>query len=233
MDIVIRKKDTLYRAEGGWFSGYWHFSFGEYDDPQNTSFGLLRVFNVDTLAPGAVWPLHPHRDIEVVTYCVDGEFQHADSRGQGGILYPGDVQHTTVGSGFWHSEINHSKEKPMTFIQIWIMPRETGLRPSVEQRSVRPEERLNRLLPLVSNTHPGALPIQQDAEVYSSTLESRNSLHHSLASGQGAYVYLISGEIHLNDRQMDSGDAAKVQGVRGFDLQAVRQSELYMVVVPV
>src|SRR3990172_9802817 len=169
--LHIRKKERIYRTDGGWFSGYWHFSFDQYYDPENTQFGSLRVFNVDTLVPGAVWPLHPHRDIEVITYCVEGEFQHSDNLGQDGGLYPGDVQHTTLGRGLWHSEINHSKEEPMTFIQVWVMPRVEGLPPSLEQRHVEPQERLNKLLPLVSNTYPGALPIEQDAAAYAATVE--------------------------------------------------------------
>src|SRR5438876_9277042 len=134
--IEVRKKEDIFHIDGDWFSGYWHFSFDQYFDPKNTNFGTLRVFNVDTLVPGGVWPMHPHRDIEVITYCVDGEFQHADNHGNGGVLYPGDVQHTTVGRGMEHSEINHSQEKPMTFIQVWIIPRTRGLPPSLEQRKV-------------------------------------------------------------------------------------------------
>jgi len=229
--ITIRKKDEIYHVEGGWFSGDWHFSFDQYRDPANTRFGTLRVFNVDTLVPGGVWPLHPHHDIEVVTYCVDGEFKHADNLGNDGVLYPGDVQHTTVGSGLWHSEINNSKEKPMTFIQLWIFPRVAGLVPSVHQRHVRPEDRLNRLLPLVSSIHTGALSIQQDAQVYASTLEPRSSLDHNVARGQGAYLYVISGNIRLNDRAMASGDAAKVLGSGRMVIQSLEKSELFMVVV--
>ena len=180
--------------------------------------------------------MHPHHDIEVVTYCVDGEFKHADNLGNEGILYPGDVQHTTVGSGLWHSEINNSKEKPMTFIQLWIFPRVAGLVPSIRQRHVKPEERLNRLLPLVSSIHAGALPIQQDAQVYASTLEPRATLDHSVSRGQGAYLYVISGNIRLNDRGMTSGDAAKILGgdhLTRMTIQSLEKSELFMVVVEV
>lgn len=231
--IQLRKKEQIYHIEGGWFSGDWHFSFDHYYDPENTRFGTLRVFNVDTLVPGAVWPLHPHRDIEVVTYCVDGEFQHADERGKDGVLYPGDVQHTTVGRGMMHSEINHSTETPMTFIQVWIMPRLFGLPPSVEQRHVKPEERLNRFLPLVSNRHPGALPIHQDAEVYAATVEAGIRLKHVLAEGFGAYVYLISGRVRLNGQEMAPGDAAKVWDEQAIFVEGIERSELFMVVVRV
>ena len=249
--LHIRKKEQIYRTDGGWFSGYWHFSFDQYYDPENTQFGTLMVFNVDTLVPGAVWPMHPHRDIEVVTYCVDGEFRHADNLGNDGVLAPGDVQHTTVGRGLAHSEINHSAEKPMTFIQVWVLPRVAGLPPSVEQRHVRPEERLNRFLPLVSNRHPDALPIEQEAEVYAATLEPGARLEHTLAPGDGAYVYLISGRARLDlypahpgqgshavgwpfpDSEMAAGDAGKVWDEKALTIEGVERSELFVVVVKV
>ena len=161
--IKVRKRDEIFHIKEDWFEGYWHFSFGVppqgFNDPENTSFGTLRVFNIDTLVPGGVWPMHPHRDIEVITYCLDGEFQHADQRGKGGVLYPGDVQHTTVGRGMLHEEINHSQTNPMTFLQVWIMPRQLGLEPSVELRNVDRQERLNRFLTLVSYKDSRALPL--------------------------------------------------------------------------
>ena len=136
--ITVRDPGEIYQAKGeiedGTFRGRWHFSFGDYHDPDNAGFGTLRVFNDDTLSPGATWPLHPHRDIEVVTYCAEGEFRHADERGKGGVLKKGWVQHTAVGSGMWHSEINNRTDAPMRFIQMWFYPSERGLPPSVEQR---------------------------------------------------------------------------------------------------
>ena len=141
--------------ENGTFHGRWHFSFGEYYDRRYMHFGTLRVFNDDTLSPGAIWPLHPHRDIEVVTYCAAGEFRHADQHGEGGVLKKGWVQHTTVGRGLFHSEINNLPDQPMRFIQMWFAPLRHGLPPSVQQKQVEREERTNRLLALVSNEDPG------------------------------------------------------------------------------
>ena len=126
MTISIRKPESIYQAHGniknGTFSGRWHLSFDDYYDPNFKNFGPLRVFNDDTLSSGAVWPLHPHREIEVVTYCAEGEFRHADERGEGGILQKGWVQHTTVGKGMWHSKINNRTDMPMRFIQMWFQP---------------------------------------------------------------------------------------------------------------
>ena len=147
--ITLRPRATLHHVEGGWFSANWHFSFDTYNDPENTWFGDLRVFNDDRLVPGAVWPMHPHRDIEGVTYVAEGSFEHADSRGNGGILPPGSVQRATLGSGMQHSEGNHSQTEPMRFIQIWIIPRERGLEPSVEQREFPDAVRRGGWLPVL------------------------------------------------------------------------------------
>src|SRR5881628_3006132 len=193
--IAIRKPEDIHLASGvienGTFLGRWAFSFGEYYDPENMGFGTLRVFNDDTLTPGAVWPLHPHRDIEVVTYCAEGEFRHADENGKGGVLKEGWVQHTTVGRGMWHSEINNRKDVPMRFIQMWYTPSAPGLEPSVEQKAVEKEERTNRFLPLVSIDDKGALLILSDATVLSSFLEKGRSLTHALEAHRGAYLHLV------------------------------------------
>ncbi len=138
--IQVRDPKSIYQIDGsiknGKFHGRWHFSFGDYYDPRYKDFGTLRVFNDDTLTPGAVWPLHPHRDNEVVTYCAEGEFRHADEHGVGGVLRKGWVQHTTVGSGMLHSEINNRPDQPMRFIQMWFYPSKYDLPPAVEQKAV-------------------------------------------------------------------------------------------------
>jgi len=131
--LTLRPRASLHHVEGGWFAANWHFSFDDYNDPENTWFGDLRVFNDDRLVPGAAWPMHPHRDIEGITYVAEGTFEHADSRGNGGILPPGSLQRATLGSGMQHSERNGSKKEPMRFIQMWIIPARRGLEPSVEQ----------------------------------------------------------------------------------------------------
>ncbi|MDC4203810.1 MAG: pirin family protein [Candidatus Manganitrophus sp.] len=227
--IQLRRKEEIFHVEEEWFSADWHFSFDGYVDPENTLFGTLRVFNVDTLIPGAVWPMHPHRDIEVITYCVAGAFEHADSLGHDGVLWPGDVQHTTVGSGVEHSEINHSDRNPMTFIQVWILPWKGGLTPHVEQRHIRKEERLHRFLPVVSNRSPGALPIEQNAEAYAAALTAGDRIDHRLEPGDGIYFYVISGAVSLNGQALNAGDAAKVREEPALTVEAAQESELFMV----
>ncbi len=146
--IQVRDPKSIYQINGsiknGKFQGRWHFSFGDYYDPRFEDFGALRVFNDDTLTPGAVWPLHPHRDNEVVTYCAEGEFRHADEHGIGDVLKKGWVQHTTVGSGIWHSEINNRPDRPMRFIQMWFYPSKYDLPPAVEQKAVEKNDRTDR-----------------------------------------------------------------------------------------
>jgi redox-sensitive bicupin YhaK (pirin superfamily) len=147
--LTIRRDRDIFGTDGGWYRARWHFSFDQYYDPQHVGIGMLRVFNHDTLVPGAVWPMHPHRDIEGVTYVVAGSFEHADSLGENGVLEPGGVQRMTLGSGAEHSERNHSQTEPMQFIQMWIMPNRRGLPPGVEQRQHTVEERHNRLLAIL------------------------------------------------------------------------------------
>jgi hypothetical protein len=234
--IEVRKRKEIFHIKEDWFEGYWHFSFGSppqgYYDPDNTNFGTLRVHNVDTLVPGGVWPMHPHRDIEVITYCLDGEFQHADENGKGGVLYQGDVQHTTVGRGMYHEEINHRQDIPMTFLQIWIMPREKGLNPAMEQRAVEKGQRQNRFLTLVSDKDPQALPIQQDAEFVVASLEPEKSISYELGPGYGAYLYVVSGEVDLDGVTLSQGDAANIIG-ESVEVRGNQESEIAMVVVRV
>ncbi len=164
--IKLRTPAEIYQAHGqignGTFHGRWHFSFDRYHDPDHVQFGTVRVFNDDTLSPGAVWPLHPHREIEVVTYCAEGEFRHADEHGVGGVLQKGWVQHTTVGKGMLQSEINNRADESMRFIQMWFIPSKRRLEPAVQQRRVEREDRANRFLLLVSNQDAEALPIRYE-----------------------------------------------------------------------
>jgi quercetin 2,3-dioxygenase len=224
--IQIRPAETIYHVEGGWFSANWHFSFDHYHDPNNMGWGLLRVFNDDRLVPAAAWPMHPHRDIEGVTYVAEGMFEHADSRGNGGVLPPGSVQRATLGSGMMHSEMNHSKTEPMRFIQLWIMPARRGLEPSVEQRSYSETQRRNRLravlVPAPGYGGPGApaadsaVTVHQDAAVYASLLDPGAAVRHRLRDGFRAYFFVVHGVGTIGSvppgegGSVDEGGAAKI-----------------------
>ena len=232
--ITVRQPEEIYQAEGtiegGTFHGRWHFSFDQYRDPEHMHFGPLRVFNDDTLSPGAVWPLHHHQNIEVVTYCAGGEFRHADQRGEGGVLKKGWVQHTTVGRGMYHSEINDRPDQPMRFIQMWFLPTKQNLEPSVEQKPVAREERLNRFLPLVSNEHAGALPIHSDAQVHACFLEAGRAVQYPIDGGWGVYLYVLEGgPIQLDGYRIPALAAAQVTQERALRVEAEGDAELLLV----
>ena len=232
--IIIREPEAIYQAHGaiqnGTFHGRWHFSFDQYYDPEYTHFGTLRVFNDDTLSLGAVWPLHPHRDIEVVTYCADGEFRHEDENGKGDILKKGWVQHTTVGSGMWHSEINNKRDIPMRFIQMWFFPSRKDLKPSVEQKAVEKKNRTNRFLLLVSNDHSGALKIFSDADVYSCFLQAGRRVEHQISVKRGGYLYVMEGgPVKVNGHQVPLLGAAKLSEDMKVAVDAEKDAELLLV----
>jgi redox-sensitive bicupin YhaK (pirin superfamily) len=234
--IRLRPPESIYQAHGaiqnGTFAGRWHFSFDEYSDPEYVHFGTLRVFNDYTLSPGAVWPLHPHRNIEVVTYCAAGEFLHADEHGQGSILRKGWVQHTTVGKGMYHSEINNRADEPMRFIQMWFFPWEKDLAPAVQQKVVKPAERTNRFLPLVANQKPGALPIYSEARVLSCLLQPGHQVTHPLAENQGAYLYVLEGgPVTVNGLAAPALAAAMVTEEPLLEVAALGEAELVLVEV--
>jgi len=228
--LIIRRDADIYRAEGGWFSARWHFSFDTYRDPENMGWGPLRVFNDDRLVPGAVWPLHPHRDIEGLTYVVEGTFRHEDNLGNDGILPAGSVQRMTLGSGAWHSEQNGSEDEPMRFIQMWILPSELGLPPSVEQKVFT--DRTDRLLEVVSPDGGEAVLVHRDAWVYVSRLTPGTEVEHRFGSGRCGYLYVISGALEVGDEKLGTGDAAKIRDEATLPLRAAETTELILVDVP-
>jgi redox-sensitive bicupin YhaK (pirin superfamily) len=230
--IQIRRDDQIHSQEGGWFHARWHFSFDDYRDPEQMGFGPLRVFNDDRLEPGAVWPLHPHRDIEGITYVVEGTFEHSDSLGNGGQLPPGSIRRATLGSGMWHSERNGSATEPMRFLQFWILPDTPNLEPSVQQRSFSEEERRNGLLRVAGPLPEDPILVHQDASVHVGLLDSGAEVEHALGEGRGAYVYLIRGAGRFDDEPVETGAAARVFGQASLRLEATQASEVILVDLP-
>jgi quercetin 2,3-dioxygenase len=232
--IQVRRDSEIYAKDGGWFRARWHFSFDEYYDEANMGIGTLRVFNHDTLVAGAVWPMHPHRDVEGITYVVAGEFEHADSLGNDGILLPGGVQRMTLGSGAYHSERNHSQTEEMQFIQMWIMPSERGLPPSVEQRQYSEEDRSNGLLRILrpEGSDGEGVSVHRDVSMYVARLEPGISVEHQFGEGRGGYFYLISGATNVNEEPFSTGYAAKILGAGLFRVHATETSELIFVDTP-
>ncbi|MGH2546749.1 MAG: pirin family protein [Actinomycetota bacterium] len=230
--IRVRRDQEIYRAEGGWFTARWHFSFDRYRDPENMGWGPLRVFNDDRLVPGAVWPLHPHRNIEGITYVVEGTFRHQDDQGGGGVLPAGSVQRMTLGSGAWHSEQNGSETEPMRFIQLWIMPTERGLSPSLEQKVFTEQDRTDRLLEVLSPEGGETVKVHGDARVFVSRLNAGTEVVHRLGPGRGTYLYVIEGALRAGDEKLGTGDAAKVRDEGTLTLAADETTELILVDVP-
>ena len=230
MTIKIRRDDEISDVDGGWFRARWHYSFDSYRDPEYVSFGSLRVFNDDRLVPGAIWPMHPHRDIEGLTYVVEGTFRHQDDVGGApGPLPAGAVQRMTLGTGALHSEQNASESEGMRFIQMWIMPAERGLPPGVEQRVFSTEDRTDTLLRAISGDGGDAVLVHQDAHVFVSRLTAGNAVKHDLPAGRGAYLYVIDGDLTVNGERMETGAAAQIADETSIAIEAAADSELIMV----
>ena len=212
-NITIREADTIWREEGGWFDARWHFSFDRYRDPEQMGVGALRVFNDDRIVAGAEWPLHPHRDIESLTYVVEGKFLHADSLGNNGRLEPGAAQVMTFSHrGDLHSEKNGSPDDGMRFIQFWILPSVRGLETRVQQRQYRLEDRTDRWLQIMGPAGTDGLDLAQDARALVSHLTERGKLEHTFGPGRGGYLYVIDGRLSLDGDSLRTGDAAKITG---------------------
>lgn len=233
--IKIIKSSEHFHNEEDWLSTYWHFSFAHYQDPSKMNFGPLRVFNDDIIQPGTGFDFHPHRDMEIVTYVIDGELEHKDNQGNHGVIQSGEIQRMTAGSGILHSEYNHSKEKPLRLLQMWLFANRRDLDPSWEQRKFDKAARSNKLLPVIvpENEEDGqALHIHQDADIYVSSLAPGNRVEHKLAKDRKAYVFVIEGKAELNNSLMETRDAAKVENEDKLAIQAEKPTELILLDLP-
>jgi quercetin 2,3-dioxygenase len=231
--LEIRRGEEIYEADGGWFNARWHFSFDQYHDPEQMGVGPLRVFNDDRIIAGAVWPMHPHQDIESLTYVVEGDFEHADSLGNGGRLKPGAAQVMRFShEGALHSERNGSDDEGMRFIQFWILPSEEGLESSLQQQQYTVGDRTNRWLQIMGPEGEEGLDLSQDASVLVSRLEPDTMLPHDFAEGRGGYVYMIEGKGTFDQDTLEGGDSAKVFGAHVLTVTAVEPTEVILVDVP-
>jgi quercetin 2,3-dioxygenase len=206
MISTIKSNDRHYQ-DTGWLQTRWHFSFSDYHDPNNVNFGPLRVFNDDVIQPGQGFGMHPHRDMEVVTYVLSGALEHRDHLGNRGVIHPGEVQVMSAGKGIMHSEFNHSKEKVAHLLQLWVLPRTTGGKPRWEQKQFGVEDRRGRLLPVVSSGNiSGTLSIDQDATIYVSSLKAGERVKQTIGEERRAYLFVISGELKVNGTPHQAGD---------------------------
>ena len=232
--IKTIRADERYHAETDWLNTHWHFSFDHYHDPANMNFGSLRVFNDDVVAPAGGFPFHSHREMEIVTYIIDGALEHRDNMGNIGVIRPGEIQRMSAGTGVVHSEYNPSKKEPVHFLQLWIMPAVKHLQPSWEQKSFSLAERSGKLLPIAvpagSNgssataSAKGAVQIHQDAKIFTSLLAPGQSTTHQIGEGRRAYIFVIGGSLKLNGETLSAGDQARVTSERELQLAAAPES---------
>ena len=211
---IIRSADR-HHIENEWLSAYWHFSFDHYHDPANISFGPLRVFNNDTIAPGGGFPFHSHHEMEIVTYVIQGQLEHRDTLGNHGVISPGEVQRMSAGTGIRHSEFNPSAAEATHLVQLWLLPAASQLSPSWEQKRYPLEERTGKLLPVAvpagSERRPAhAVEVHQDATMYTSLLGPGQSAAHTLAPGRRAYIFVVAGELQINGDTLRAGDQARI-----------------------
>jgi redox-sensitive bicupin YhaK (pirin superfamily) len=205
--LTLRKAEERGKADFGWLDSRHSFSFGDYYDPAFLGFGPLRVINDDRVAAGGGFPTHPHRDMEIVTYVLDGALQHRDSIGTGSVIGAGDVQRMTAGQGIRHSEFNASKTEPVHFLQIWIVPDETGLQPSYDQKTFDAQSKRGRLRLLASKEgRDGSLLIHRDVDLYGALLSPDAKIAHDIAPGRIGWIQVAQGEIRVNGQNLREGD---------------------------
>lgn len=233
--IQVIKAREHHQHKTDWLSTYYHFSFADYFDPKKMNYGPLRVFNDDTIQPATGFDFHPHRDMEIITYVIDGELEHQDSHGNHGIVGPGEIQVMTAGSGILHSEYNHSKERPLKLLQMWVIPDSKGLVPSWQQKKYSKEQRLGRLLQVVSpldSSGNGTLTIHQNASFYVSSLLHGTEISYELQSGRKAYVFVMDGEIEVNGIPLQTRDSARVEEEHKLVIRSTKQTDLILIDLP-
>ncbi len=210
--LNIRPGQERGHANHGWLDSYHTFSFADYFDPEHVHYSVLRVINEDRVAPGAGFPTHGHRDMEIVSYVLEGGLEHKDSMGNGSVIRPGDVQRMSAGTGVRHSEFNASATEPVHFLQIWIVPQANGIAPGYEQKHFAPAELNDRLRLIASpDGRDGSVTIHQDARIYATRLDGSDSVVHALAAGRRAYAHVARGTVTVNGRRLAAGDGARIE----------------------
>lgn len=226
--IKIVRADDHFRHEEDWLSTNWHFSFDSCRDPANVGFGPLRVFNDNIIQPGKGFGMHPHRDMEIITYVIEGELEHRDDRDNKGVICDGEVQRMAAGTGIVNSEYNHSKVKPVRLLQMWIHADRRGLGPSWEQQGFSKGERADRLLSVIAASD-GAMRIHQDAAMYVSSLRAGKTVLHELGRGRKAYLFPIDGSAQVNGSTLGTRDAARIEDEQELTIKAEKPAELLLV----
>ncbi|MEA9912485.1 pirin family protein [Xanthomonas campestris pv. raphani] len=231
--LTVRKSETRGRAEHGWLSSRHTFSFASYHDPRHMGIGPLRVINEDKVKAGEGFGTHAHRDMEIISYVLDGALEHKDSMGTGSVLHYGDVQRMSAGSGVTHSEFNHSASDPVHFLQIWVMPERNGIEPSYEEKHFDADSKRNTLRLIASpDVDGGSLKLHQDARLYATILDGEGRLQHPLAQGRLGYVQVARGSLTVNGQVLSAGDALQVTGEPEIVLADARDAEVLVFDLP-
>jgi redox-sensitive bicupin YhaK (pirin superfamily) len=229
----LRRAGERGYADHGWLRSYHSFSFADYWDPQHVQFGALRVINEDRVAPGAGFARHGHRDMEILSYVLDGELAHKDSTGTTSVIRPGDVQRMSAGRGVQHSEFNGSHERPVHFLQVWIVPDVTGIDPGYEQKHYAADEKRGKLRLVASpDGADGSVRIQQDARVYAGLFDGSEQGALDVAAGRLIYVHVARGSIMANGEALATGDALMLSDERTLSLSSGSDAEVLVFDLP-
>ena len=231
--ITIRRSKDRGHAQHGWLESYHTFSFANYHDPIHVGFRDLLVINEDRVQPAQGFGKHGHQDMEIISYVLEGELAHQDSLGTGSVIRPGDVQRMSAGQGVRHSEFNHSKEKLVHFLQIWIKPKKNGIKPSYEEKKFTSEEKKNHLKLIVSpGAEDGSLTINQDAKIFSSNLDPGKEVRYAFKSGRYGWVQVLRGSLELNGELLNEGDGASISDTSEIRTLAKEPSEFLLFDLP-
>lgn len=229
----IRAAESRGHANHGWLQSHHSFSFADYYDPEHMGVSILRVINDDHIAPSGGFPTHPHRDMEIVTYLMQGALEHRDSMGNGSVIRPGDIQRMSAGSGIRHSEFNPSDSEPTRLLQIWLLPNRQGITPGYAQQNFPLQQRRGRLQLLVSpDGRDGSLSAQQDGLLYGTLLDQGQTLSHDLARGRTAYLHLARGRAEINGEPLNEGDAITLKDEARIGMRGIDQAEILLFDLP-
>ncbi|MEI6300258.1 MAG: pirin family protein [Betaproteobacteria bacterium] len=227
--MQIRKGDERGYADHGWLRSFHSFSFADYHDPAHMGFGALRVINEDRVNPGMGFGTHGHRDMEIISYVLEGAVEHKDSMGNGSVIRPGDVQRMSAGTGVRHSEFNPSKTEGVHFLQIWIEPGITGIAPGYEEKHFDAASKRGKLRLVASaDAREGSVKIHQDASLYAALVDGAEKITHPLAKGRRAYVHVARGSVSVNGEALAAGDALKVAGESAIKLEHGDKAEVLL-----
>jgi redox-sensitive bicupin YhaK (pirin superfamily) len=231
--ITLRRASERGHANYGWLDTYHSFSFADYYDPQHMGYSVLRVINDDRVQPGRGFPTHSHRDMEIVTYVLEGELEHKDSMGNGSVIRPGDVQRMSAGTGVSHSEYNASATELVHLLQIWIVPAVTGIPPGYEQKSFSAAEKAGRLrLVASSDRREGSVTLHQDASIYASLLRPGDRVEYAPREGRSTYLHIATGNAALNGEKLGAGDGAKISGTESVSIASDTGAEVLLFDLP-